>query len=188
VSGAVRRLIGEEGAFRTARELFSNPGRVIRDYIAGRTKPYVHPAAYLLLTVAVFAIVVRLTSGTTGAGDTDRVLVLLVVPSVAAASRALFWRGRFNYAEHLLAVTYLSAQCLVILTVLFAGMLVVPQGAAAMYSIASLVVCVGYFVWAYSTIFEQRRWIAAAAGLLALLTGAVTWLALLSFVVNLIRA
>jgi hypothetical protein len=59
VRGAFRRVVGEEGALHTALQLFRRPGVVVRDYVAGRTVRYVHPVAWLLLSVALLTIVGR---------------------------------------------------------------------------------------------------------------------------------
>jgi hypothetical protein len=108
--GVLSRVFNtEEGIGHTIAQLTVRPGTMIREYLSGRTACYTHPAAYLLIAAAVFTLGLQLVAASTGAGDENRIFALMIIPFVAAASRALFWRGRYNYAEHLIAVMYLCA-------------------------------------------------------------------------------
>ena len=183
----LRRSGGEEGAVNTVRQLATAPGLVIHDYWVGRTVRYVHPAAYLLLMAALFAVVSNSLGGPTNAAESDRLFLLLVIPFVAGTSRVLFWRTQYNYAEHLIAVMYLAGQVLLIATILFFGTLIVPQSLIGVYSMMCLGVGVGYFVWAYSRIFGRRPWLAAGAGLAALVLGTLGWAAAVFAIVTALR-
>lgn len=186
-AGVLRRAVGEEGALVTVKQLAVRPGQMIRDYLAGRTVRYVHPATYLLLAAAVFALVSSALGGATGAGESDRLFALLVIPIVAAACRVLFWRGAYNYAEHLIAVTYLAAQALLLLVLLYCGTLLVPQIFVGWFAAVSIVLSTAYFSWGYSQIFEQRPVLAAGGALAALLVGVVVWLGITMVIVAVLR-
>jgi hypothetical protein len=185
--GAVSRVIGEEGAVRTGRELLRRPGVVIRDYVAGGTAGYVHPVSWLLLAVAVFVLGGRVTLGSTGAPESDRIWMLLLIPFIAVASRITFWRGPYNLAEHLIMVVYLSAQVLLILTVLSVGMLVLPARSQATYALVTLVVAAAWFVWGCSRVFERYPWRAAPGGVIAIALGAAGWVATVLLLVTVLR-
>ena len=187
VAGALQRTVGEEGALHTARQLTVRPGRVIRDYLAGRTIRYVHPATYLLLGVAFFALVLGVVGGPTGAGETERLFTLLVIPFVVVASRMVFWRGPFNFAEHLIVVLYLAGHVLVILAATYGVVLLVPRSFAGSAALAWFAIGAGYFVWGYSRIFEERPIRAAGAALAALSIGILVWLAFTLILVTLLR-
>jgi hypothetical protein len=106
---------------------------------------------------------------------------------IAGVSRACFWRGPFNYAEHLIAVLYLAAQSLLILTLLYFGTLVVPQNFIGSYAAACLSVSVAYFVWGYSQVFNRRPWLAVAASMVSLVLGSIIWFGVVLLLVTLLR-
>jgi hypothetical protein len=160
---------------------------VITGYWAGQTVRYTHPAGYLLISVAVFALAVRLTSGPTGAGDSDRFLALLVIPFVAAASRVLLWQERRSYAEHLIAVLYLCGHVLLGLGILAVGLRFLSGDGATAYGTFAGILGVGYFLWGYSRAFPARRALAAIAGLGALVLGAAAWMGIMTVLVSWLR-
>jgi hypothetical protein len=137
--------------------------------------------------VAVFAVVARAVGGATGAGESDRLFTLLVIPFVAAALRLMFWRGGYNYAEHLIAAIYLVAHVLLILVAfLFIGS-VLPQAMVGVVGVIAVVSSVVYFTWGYSQVFAAHRASAAARALVALLLGALLWLGFTFVVVSMLR-
>jgi hypothetical protein len=166
----------EEGLVYTAYSLTVRPATVVRDYLAGRTTRYTHPVSYFFVALGAFALVSRFVSGATGAGELERILVVLVVPFVAAASRVLLWRAGFNYAEHLIALLYLAGQVLVLGAVLYFGVRLLPRDYLRHYSIVALGLALAYFLWAYSRAFLRRPLIAGLVGLLALVLGIGMWL------------
>lgn len=85
-----------------------------------------------------------MAGGASGAAESDKLLAFLVVPFVAGASRVFYWRGGYNYAEHLIAILYLAAQTLLLLTLLYPLTLVVPKplnDSFAVFSLVSGVAC-----------------------------------------------
>ena len=177
----------EEGLSYTVLGLTVRPGIVVRDYLAGRTIPYTHPVGYFFVAVGIFALVSRLVSGPTGAAESDRIFAILVVPIVAATSRALLWRAGFNYAEHLIAVLYLSGHMLVLFAILYVGIALVDPAYLGGYASVSVLLALGYFVWAYSRTFFKRPLVGALAGLLSLVIGSASWLIAMALLVNAFR-
>jgi hypothetical protein len=166
----------EKGFVHTALQLTTRPGAVIRGYWAGRTTQYTHPAGYLLVAVAAFALIWQLFGDPIGAADGDRTLMLLIIPFVAAASRVLLWRARKNYAEHLIAVMYLAGHIALVLGVLSIGVSFMSGPALTTYAVAALTLSCGYFLWGYSAAFPSRPVLAAFAALGSLVLGAAGWL------------
>jgi hypothetical protein len=187
VRSLLSRVVAEEGVAQTAVQLTRRPGRVIRDFLAGKTIRYVNPVGYFLVSAAAFTLIGRVIGGSTGAAESDRILAILIIPFVAVASRVLQWRGRFNIAEHLILVTYLGSQVLVVLAVLYVGVLLVPSGAERTYALLALVSALSFYVWGYSQVFETRRLRAALVGVLSLLFGSALWLTILILILRLLR-
>ena len=48
----------EKGFLYTLRMLFTQPGKVINDYISGKTKSYFNPLKYVLIIAGIFAFLV----------------------------------------------------------------------------------------------------------------------------------
>jgi hypothetical protein len=187
-SGVVSRVVGEKGIVRTAFLLTTAPDRVVRDYWAGNTVGYVNPVGYLMLAAAAFVLIGRLISGSTGAAETDRILLLFVIPFVAAASRVFCWRWPCNAAEHLILVTYLGAHVVALLTILHVGLIAVPSSLMPAYALGALVSGLLYYIWAYSKVMEGRRHLAVLAGILSLVLGTAVWSAFLVAIVGLLRS
>lgn len=189
LQSALRRALNlEEGLAHTAVGLTARPAAMLRDYLTGRTVRYTHPVVYFIFAVSVFALTYRLIAGPTGAADSDRWLTMFVVPFIAAASRLLLWRTRHNYAEHLLAVLYLSGHAIVTATLLLAGFLFVGDDYIGFYAAAGFALVLCYFVWAYSRVFLDRPWVGAVVGLTSLLIGTAAWAASLLVFLGIVRS
>jgi hypothetical protein len=186
---ALQRTVNlEEGLTHTAYGLTVHPGRVVGDFWRGRTVRYTHPVPYFMLAVALFALVFRLLSGPTGAAESDRLIVILAVPFIAAASRLILWRTGRNFAEHLIGLLYLSGHTLVVATVLQLGMPFLHDDHLTAYALAALALLLGYFLWAYGQAFFRRTWIGAVAGLIALVAGTAAWAAAVLALVTVLRS
>lgn len=186
--GVAERLFNAEaGLIHTVVRLTIRPGPMIREYFAGRTIPYVHPAAYLLVAAGTFAFSSSVLGGPTGAADADRFVALLLIPFVAGASRILFWHGRYNFAEHLIGSMYLSGHCLLVLAVLYVAVPFVSEPMRVAYVLIALALAAAYFLWGYSQLFPGRRILAGLAGVAALVLGALAWFVVMVWLVNWLR-
>jgi hypothetical protein len=187
VFGSLRRAVGEEGLLNTAWNLSTRPGLVIVDYVAGRTIRYLHPVAYLFLATALFAVVSRAIAGPTGAAESDRLFAFLVIPIVAGVMRIFYVRGPYNYAEYLIAATYLAGHALVILTAFILMSGAAPRSARTPFGAAALLGVAAYCVWGFRSMFERRKWLAATAAVAAIVCGTAIWLGALAAVVAIMR-
>jgi len=177
----------EGGLTRTVIDLTIRPGRMIREYLGGRTVPYMHPVAYLLVATGAFALSAQLVGGTANTPEGDGIFFLLVIPFVALASRVVFLRGRYNYAEHLIGIMYLIAHALLGLAVLYLATRYISGPFLGWYVAASLAAAGIYCLWGFSGLFPDRRIVAALAGVVALVVGAIGWLVALAWVVSWLR-
>jgi hypothetical protein len=185
--GVVVRLIDlEHGVAHTVSRLTVQPEVVIRGYISGRTVPYTHPFAYLVLAFAV--VVIGFGSSASVAGGDNRVFSALIVLFLAAASRIAFRGSGLNYAEHLILNIYLFAHAALLMGGALLAVTWLPAPARAPFSIAMLALGCVYFVWGYSRVFPRRPLFAAAGGLAALGAGTLLWLLFLAVILELLRA
>lgn len=119
---SLQRVLGLEGGLlHTIVHLTIAPGRVVREYLSGRMTPYTHPAAYLLISFAAFALLSNTFELVEPAMDADPTWAVPIL-FVAGLSRLFFWRARFNYAEHLILVIYIVAQILLFLGLAIGGL------------------------------------------------------------------
>ena len=64
LAAALAELVDlDRGSFRTAYGLMTSPGRLVRDYWARRTQPFINPVRYFLFAVAVYQVVLWKTGG-----------------------------------------------------------------------------------------------------------------------------
>lgn len=187
-SGAAQLLDLDRGFLHTFWRLVTSPVTVVRDYLAGATVKYTHPVGYLAVAFAAFALTGSVAGGSAGLADGgNRLFTATAVPVIALASRALFWRLRLNYAEHLVIASYLLGTVLLALSLLQVLTPVVPLAVRPAVGVASLAASVGYFAWSYARIFERRPWLAAAGALITLSAGIALWFGLMLLVVSLLR-
>lgn len=166
----------DRGFLHTVLRLTTAPARVIREFIAGATKRYTHPVAYLLVAFAGFAVTGRLAGGQAGLADgSNRALTATAVPVIAVVARIIFWRARLNYAEHLIATMYLIGHVVLGLAAIQALTPIVPVEASTALGLGGVAAGVGYFSWGYGRLMGRRRWIGAAGGLSALALGLALW-------------
>jgi hypothetical protein len=184
----------DSGLVHTAHRLTTDPGQVIRDYLARRTISYTSPAAYLLIGFAAFAITGATSLdawwpdrlfGDATAGKGARVFVALLVPFVAAVSSLLFWRAGLNYAEHLILVMYVLGHMALLLSPVHIALPL--AGEVEVFGFITLILGAAYVAWAYSRVFQTRPILAAAGGLMALGTGVLLWAAVLVIVLIALR-
>jgi hypothetical protein len=184
LAGALRNILTlDSGLLHTVHRLTVGPGQVIRGFLAGRTVPYTHPATYLLISFAAFALGAGVFSNGTG-NEGDRVFVALLAPCVAIAARLLFWRAGLNFAEHLIIALYVLGH----VVLLYAGMLIaMPLALERALGYGAIALGIANVPWAYSRVFPSRAILAAAGGLVALAGGAVIWTVFMIKLLELLR-
>jgi hypothetical protein len=144
IPGLFRELIAiitnvERGFWYTAKILFTNPGKIIRDVWNRATVPYYHPFRYVLIW-ATISVIMNISLGifdsqqaemqeTFGSGNemnekTAAVqqkimelskkymsfILIFIIPFISLVSRWFFKKEKLNYAEHLVMNTYFIGQ------------------------------------------------------------------------------
>ncbi|HJY64042.1 MAG TPA: GNAT family N-acetyltransferase [Ignavibacteria bacterium] len=121
----------DSGILYLIKEQLLRPGIVVKEYIAGKRKKYFSPFQYMILGAAIvtfFTVNLDLGTGLFGElsvkGDNADVVIrnltafiyryiniilMLTVPLIAVYSRLLFRKSGYNYAEHLVLNTFVSA-------------------------------------------------------------------------------
>lgn len=183
----------DRGLIFTFVELFRRPGHMVRDYVRGHTVTYANPVKYFLIMGALTTLVYVKTglagemAGQIAEGMTTStngrvsprtealvemissyftLLLAFTLPTAAAATRLVFRRAGYNYAEHLIFNTYTGAQqCVMMIAALLLG---AAAGAAPQASLNwSVPAVIAYYAWAAAQFAGGPRVPAFLRGLLA---------------------
>lgn len=128
-----------KGVFFTAKMLFISPGKVINDYLDGKTKSYYNPISYLLIIASIYAILMvgfnlldsNISSMNEAMGLEENksplqqtinnfvkkylsFISIIILPFYSLASKWIFKKFKRNYAEHLIMNSFAIAQYLLI--------------------------------------------------------------------------
>ena len=173
----------DRGLLFTFLELFRAPGPMMRRYMRGGTVSYTNPAKYFLvigaLTTLVYvksgiaaevagAFAEGMREGSNGMVNARAgavldfitsyftLLLAFTLPTTALASRLVFRRAGYNYAEHLIFNTYVGAQqCVLLVGAVVVGASV--GGDLGSWLQVSIIPATLYYAWAASEWFGGRR-------------------------------
>lgn len=183
----------EKGLWYTLIRLTTEPGLAIREYLAGKRVRFQHPLAYLMFWATVCSFVmwlfpVDVIDETRNMGDIAQrmqqisteffsVVSIGMIPGYAACNWLFFRKAGYNLGEHLVFITYISAQIIILMTFMTPLYMVFSSSGAAtgIYG-AFMLLAAGYQLW------TTRSWIGTAAkgwGLLRL-----TLALLVGFILN----
>lgn len=187
------------GLFFTIRQLFSSPGATIREYVAGKRKPYLKPVTYVLALSIIYFLISRAAGLNTwmndliegyslsaNAGEVPGVLnwfasnyayaILLLLPVYSLASFIAFYRSGSNYIEHIVLNTYITGQQALIYS-FFA--LIRAFWDTELLETIPILIAVAYTFYAFLSYFKGNRFINTLATLLTYLLYLLFSLALL---------
>src|SRR4051794_29840888 len=120
----------DHGIIYTAKALFVNPGKMLRDYLYGKRKPYFNPFTFILIVSGLLTLFLPkliqqslfMEFGWVEAKNIDTSLmksslkhisvrVILGLPLFALVSYLFYRKKEFNFYENLIANTYMRGQC-----------------------------------------------------------------------------
>ena len=119
------------GVLFTTKELFLQPGEMLRGYISGKRVDYLNPFKYLVLVSLVGGLVyqssgipnhineIMLASEETikFTGKHFSYRMLLTIPTYAIMSSIIYKSFKYNFAEHLVISTFLISQSMIIMVI-----------------------------------------------------------------------
>lgn len=172
----------DRGLLYTFFILFKKPGQVVLDYLAGRTIKYASPFKYLLFWTAVSTLIYigfgfydQQIAGMDGlvpqSEDQEvnkvgalynewmkqnfQLVSIIYIPLFAIFTRYFFKKSGLNYAEHLVANAYFSAQASIVFMPIFLFKL-----STDLSSTLSILIMILYYAYAIRSLFNQS-WLAA---------------------------
>lgn len=168
----------DKGILFTARSLFSNPGRVLKDYYSGCTVAYYNPLKYLLIIASIYALLMigfnifdsnlqNINEMMGVEGNQTQLqqqinmytrkymsfISILILPFYSLLSRWIFHKRKLFYAEHLILNAYFMSQYLLIITLSLFIIIVFPFLAIYLFPFG-LFVFIGYYTYGYRSYFK----------------------------------
>ncbi len=168
----------DKGVLFTARSLFVNPGKVLADYLNGRTVIYYNPLKYLLIIASIYALLMiwfnifdsnlRSMNDMIGVNDNQTNLQrqinlytknymsfisILILPFYSLMSKWIFHRKKLFYAEHLILNAFFMSQYLLIITFSLFVIIIFPALTVYLFPFG-LVVFIVYYTYGYHSYFS----------------------------------
>lgn len=157
------------GILYTAKCLFVQPGKVIADYLNGKTKVYYNPISYLIVVASIYSILIisfnifdsNVESMNELMGVQEQqmefqqkvndatkkflsFISILMIPFYSLVSYLLFKKRKLFYAEHMIINSYFLAQYLLILTILMPVFVIFPSYTNYLFFLGLFVFAVYY--------------------------------------------
>ena len=173
----------ERGIIHTAIWMFANPGRVINDYLNGKTKSYFNPLNYILIITGIYAfLILSLDIFDTSIETTNSILQnnnlqtspealefqqkwisffkkyvnfvpLLMLPFASLLSKWYFYKRKLFYGEHLILNIFIYAHSILI-TILIAPLVLLVPKMLQVFPLVNLGLSLIYFTYALRSIFK----------------------------------
>ncbi|MDX2220583.1 MAG: DUF3667 domain-containing protein [Burkholderiales bacterium] len=188
----------DHSVFSLVRDLTWKPGRVARDYVAGKRRKYFNPFTFALIVVGVTSLVLAFTKFVDftpyAAGNpvgaffqrNINLIVLAQLPMLSLFCTLFFRSEKLHFAEHLVLASYATGFRSVFLTLIVAPLWYFAQWNYAMTVGLSMLAFFIYFGIACAQFYSGNRWWLGFKGFLvgALAHGSITaviWLTFYTF-------
>lgn len=190
----------QKGLFYTLKMLFTNPGKVINDYLEGRSKDFYNPLKYLILIASINAILMlwfnifetNIAAANELMGEDPEgnklqqlvagyvrtylnVFALVVLPFYSLVSKWVFNKFRLHYAEHLIINGYLFAQYTLLQMTTYTLFSFIP-GLSKLSMAFSVVVFITYYSYAFRGVFKIRFFKSLLSSILIYILGFVLFM------------
>lgn len=162
----------DKGILFTVRQLFTRPGHMLREFIAGQRVKHFRPLAFLVIVAGLHAFInhylhfsslVPVYAKDEGVNNVIGqinewsahhylLLMLLQLPLLSWVYYLFFRKYKTGYLEQLLINVYLSGQKILIRLILFPLFYVIPGGTV----LTNILVPLGLSVWAYSQFYHKE--------------------------------
>jgi len=179
----------DKGLVYTAIMLIKRPGKVVSDYLSGKTRRYFNPVNYFLVIAGITLLAMvwfnlfehnaQSANQLLGIKDEEvaiqqqnminfikryfNVFVLLIIPFFSMVSFWVFKKGRLLYSEHLIINCYLQAQIRLIALFLIPVLEIFP----ALYRfdlLINILLATVFYAYSFKQIFKTGNLKATLAG------------------------
>jgi hypothetical protein len=173
----------DKGIIHTFLQLLTRPGYAIIDFFEGKRKRHYSPLGFLIINLAIYAIFFykfmtpevwshfnerfsNNSSSNFSLGWTNfytknmKIIQISLLPLHAFCFWLFFPKNRFNYPEHLTAITFLTgmSSILGIITVLVYPLSSYNYKIIDKLDIPVSLISYVYFIWAYTQLYSTMKW------------------------------
>jgi uncharacterized protein DUF3667 len=160
----------DKGLLYTLRSLFTNPGKMLAEYMTGKRVRHFRPFAYVIIMSTICTLLIKwiekATLNLSLKHNADSVipgsesffakyisvLIFLLIPVLSLVTWLFYRKNRYNYWEHFLINTYLAAQLnIILLLIKLYGLLKVSigHGSAGVNFIVFMVIFMCYYGYTF---------------------------------------
>ncbi len=169
----------ERGFFYTAKLLFTHPGKVVNDYIKGKTRSHYNPLKYLLISIGIYAfLIIGLNILDSSIETSNKILnkaenplqmpkkimdsfkqivnflPLLIIPITSLLSKWFYKSKKLFYGEHLIINCFLFGQIFILIS-LFTSVVVIFPLLKGYFEIMTLFIYVVYLSYSLHSVFKD---------------------------------
>lgn len=170
----------ERGLLYTIKLLFTNPGKLINDYLEGRTRDFYNPLKYLILIASINAVLMlwfdivdtnvantnELLGETREATKLQQIILdylktylnifsLVVLPFYSLITKWIFKKHKLYYAEHLVINSYLFAQYTLLQMLTYLAFSFIP-GLSKLSMLFAAIIFISYYTYALRGVFNIK--------------------------------
>ncbi len=163
----------DSGFLYTFRSLYSRPGNMILEYLQGRRKVYFSPFLYVLIWCGVFIVVSHFIDGAEHqeAPVTDlktavalienqyyKILVVAMILPLSISSYLIFFRKKYNFAEHLVLNSFVIGQLIIAdIVMAIVGALHLKTNHRLAVNLFEFSIKFPIWVWTYFQFFKPKN-------------------------------
>lgn len=199
----------ERGFFFTSKMLFISPGKVINDYLGGKTKSYINPLKYLLIIGSIYAfLILWLKIFDVGMesiavqGNSEKVAIIqnqwlgfykkiinlipiLLIPFISIATKWFYKSKGLFYGEHLIVNSFIFLQIFLI-TILLTPLVLIFPSTINFFPGITLVILIVYFCYSLNSTFRGAPFRSVLIAFLSLLIGYLLFMLFVIVLVSII--
>jgi Protein of unknown function (DUF3667) len=163
----------DSGFFLTMKTLFLRPGNAVREFLQGKRKLLFSPFLYVLILCGIFVVVKSLfvkdlkpidfaDAGKLIETISEQYYKIFVIASIiplTIASYLVYFKSKYNFAEHLVLNSYLIAQLVIAdLILIFISATSFDENYRSVYQFTEFIIKYPYWFWMFWQFFKPAKW------------------------------
>jgi Protein of unknown function (DUF3667) len=163
----------DSGFFLTMKTLFIRPGDAIREFLRGKRKLLFSPFLYVLVLCGIFVVVksffvkelkpIDFTDAAklieTISEQYYKLFVIASIIPLTIASYLVYFKSKYNFAEHLVLNSYLIAQLVIAdVIIIFISTTSLDENYRTAYQFMEFAIKYPYWFWMFWQFFKPAKW------------------------------